>query len=123
MIQSDLQIRTKQFALNAIKLFIELPKSDVFRVLGNQFIRSATSVGANYRAATLSRSKKEFYAKLCIVLEESDECVYWLDLIEESGNWKTEKMIELKKEIRELVLIFSKSRKTARESLTGSDKK
>ncbi|MBN2350353.1 MAG: four helix bundle protein [Bacteroidales bacterium] len=120
MNQDDLLKRTKHFALDAILLFNQLPKNDLFRTLGKQFLRASTSVGANYRAASLARSKKEFYAKLCIVLEEADECVYWLELMEESTIHSEEIIKKLKQEAQELVLIFSKSRKTVKNSLNSS---
>jgi len=53
------------------------------RAIGNQLVRSATSVGANYRAARRSRSCAEFASKLGVVAEEADESVYWLELISE----------------------------------------
>lgn len=53
--------------------------------LGKQLLRAGTSVGANYRAACRSRSRAEFVAKLGIVLGESDECVFWLELLLEAG--------------------------------------
>lgn len=56
----DLKERTKAFALRCIKLVGALPNSDTGRVLGKQLLRSSTSVGANYRAASLAQSKASF---------------------------------------------------------------
>ncbi|MBN2519430.1 MAG: four helix bundle protein [Bacteroidales bacterium] len=117
MDQEELKRRTKNFALNAIKLFNLLPKTEVAKLIGRQFVKSATSVGANYRAAILARSKKEFYAKICIVVEETDETIYWLEILEESGIFSDPLILELKKEGGELLLIFSKTRKTTKDSL------
>ena|SRR5438132_12962211 len=64
MNETELKQRTKQFALRALKLLAALPHSREGRVLGGQLARSATSVGANYRAACRGRSKAEFIAKL-----------------------------------------------------------
>jgi four helix bundle protein len=61
--------KTKCFALVIIRFFQMLPKTDETRILGKQLLRSGTSVAANYRAANRARSKQEFYAKLCIVVE------------------------------------------------------
>ncbi len=69
----DLKVRTKVFALRVIRAYRALPSSDEARVIGRQLLRSATSVGANYRAACRARSRAEFIAKLGIVLEEADE--------------------------------------------------
>jgi four helix bundle protein len=117
MDSNQLLQRTKEFALNIIKFFQYLPKTEEARILGKQLLRSSTSVAANYRAACRSRSKQEFYAKLCIVVEESDETVFWLDLINDSGIVKNENIEQLKKEAEELLFIFSASRKSTKENL------
>lgn len=76
--------RTKQLALDIIALFSKLPKRTETQILGKQMLRSATSVAANYRAMVRARSDRERYAKLCIVVEEADETLFWLELLEES---------------------------------------
>lgn len=76
MTKSELQQRTKEFALRVIKLVGALPATTVGRAIGNQLMRSGTSVGANYRAACRGRSKAEFIAKLGVVIEEADESVF-----------------------------------------------
>lgn len=90
-----------------------LPKTPAGRAVANQIVRSATSVGANYRAACRGRSKAEFVAKLGIVIEEADECCYWLEIIIESGMIKEKLVSELHKEANELTAIFIVSAKTA----------
>jgi four helix bundle protein len=79
--KQELQCRTKQFALRVFKLVDALPRMVVGRAAANQLVRSATSVGANYRAACRARSRAEFAAKLGTVLEEADENLYWLELV------------------------------------------
>ena len=106
MNQEELKTRTKKFGLRIIKLVDFLPNRKIGDVIGRQILRSATSVGANYRAACRSRSKAEFITKINIVLEEADETLYWLELIEESELIKKEKLIELTSEAKELVAIF-----------------
>lgn len=83
----ELQDRTKKFSLSIINLIEEMDYSISKKVVMNQLVRSATSVGANYRAANRARSDKEFIAKMNIVLEEVDECCFWLEVIKEK-NWK-----------------------------------
>jgi four helix bundle protein len=80
-------------------------------------LRSTTSVAANYRAACRARSMQEFYAKLCIVVEECDETLFWIELLNESGVVKNLSIKMLKKEAEELLFIFSSSRKTAKLNL------
>jgi four helix bundle protein len=111
--------RTKAFALNIIKFFQSLPKTEEARIIGKQLLKSGTSVAANYRAACRSRSNQEFYSKLCIVVEESDETLFWLELIKDSGISDNELLIHLMKEGEELLFIFSASRKTTKNRLTN----
>jgi four helix bundle protein len=108
----ELQLRTKKFSLQIIQVFKALPKSTEAQILGKQLLRSATSVAANYRAACRARSKAEFIAKLCIVVEEADEVLFWLELINESGVYQINDLIF--KEAKEILFIMSASRKSAK---------
>jgi four helix bundle protein len=114
----QLQDRTKKFSLQIILFFRALPMSVEAQLLGKQLLRSATSIAANYRAACRARSRREFIAKLCIVVEEADEVLLWLELLEESGIINFD-MKDLKKESKELLYIFSASRKSAIQSLNS----
>src|SRR5277367_7010035 len=102
---SDLKIKTKTFALNIIKLVKALPDDRVGRVLGNQILRSGTSVAANYRSACKVRSKADFISKITIVEEESDETMLWLELIMESNTLSNDLTKALHKESNELTAI------------------
>ena len=84
--QSDLRERTFQFAIRVARLVEALSSNANVRSLGNQLLRSGTSVGANYRAARRARSKAEFVAKLGIVEEECDETIYWIELLTALGH-------------------------------------
>ncbi|HXF85119.1 MAG TPA: four helix bundle protein [Anaerolineales bacterium] len=112
-----LKSRTKAFALRTIRLCEALPKNYIGDVIGKQVLRSATSVGANYRAACRARSQAEFSAKLQIVIEEADESAFWLELIEESGLLPPERLLGLRKEADELTAIFVSSRKTVTRNM------
>ena len=79
----ELQDRTKKFALTIIDLSEKLDYSYNKKIVITQLIRSATSVGANYRAANRARSDREFISKMNIILEEIDESCFWLELIQE----------------------------------------
>ena len=113
MKEDELKQRTKQFALKVIKFVGLLPRSMEGQVIGKQLIRSATSVGANYRAACRSRSKAEFIAKLGIVEEEADETAYWLELIIEGGLLELKNVERILREANEIVAIMAASRKSA----------
>lgn len=78
-------------------------------------MRSATSVGANYRAACRARSRADFVAKLALVEEEADESLYWLELLKELNVPAGEDIVRLMSEAGELVSIVVASKKTARE--------
>ena len=114
MAGDDLKLRTKEFAKRIIKLCRSLPETREGRLIGNQLFRAGTSVGANYRAACRGRSKADFIAKLGIVLEEADECLYWIELIVETGLVKSELLGPLTEEAEELVSIFVASLNTAK---------
>ena len=113
----DLKDRTKKFAVRVIRLVDKLPKSVSSGVVARQLVRSATSIGANYRAACRGRSSAEFIAKLQIALEESDESMYWLELMLELELVDAQLAHELIKEADELTAIFVSSLKTARSKV------
>jgi four helix bundle protein len=107
----DLRKRTKEFALQIIKLYAKIPKSDETRIIGKQLLRSATSVAANFRAVSRSRSDKERFAKLSVVVEEADETHFWIELLEESGLVDSNLLVDAKEEALQLTKIFSSYRK------------
>jgi len=76
--------RTKKFVIDNIMLFRTLPKTEEAKIIGRQLLRSSSSVGANYRAACRARSKAEFHSKLSTVVEESDESVFWMEILIEA---------------------------------------
>jgi four helix bundle protein len=116
MNETELKERTKQFALRVMKLVDAVPKTAAGRALGNQLIRSGTSVGANYRAACRGRSKAEFIAKIGTVVEEADESKFWLELIMDDELLPRNLVEGLWKEADELTTIFVASAKTAGQS-------
>ena len=80
-----LKKRTKKFAVDVIKFCNSLKTCKASSVVTYQLVKSATSTGANYRAACRARSKSEFFSKICIVVEEVDESEYWLEIINEAN--------------------------------------
>jgi four helix bundle protein len=114
MTPDELKARTKAFALRVVNLADAMPPSPAAQVIGRQLLRSATSVGANYRAACRAQSRADFAARLSIVIEETDEALYWLEPLEESGVFKGDRLAELRKEANELLSIVIASRKTAK---------
>jgi len=113
--QQDLKLRTKSFALRIIRMYSKLPKQDtIAQVLGKQVLRSGTSVGANYREASRSRSKAEFVSKIGDSLKEIAETEYWLELLTESGCLPQTKLADLLDETRQLIAIFTSIDKNAK---------
>ncbi len=110
----ELKERTKRFAIQVVRLFRELPRTEEARVIGRQLLRSGTSVAANYRAVCRARSKAEFVAKMGVVVEEADESVFWLELLADSGVVRAVRIAELQSEANELLAIFAASQRTAR---------
>ena len=109
-----LKDRTKRFALLVIRLCRSLPRTQEGTVITRQLLRSSTSVGANYRAVCRARSTADFVSKLGIVLEETDETLFWLELLVDSGVAQSDKTIPLVKEANELASIFVASLRTAK---------
>jgi four helix bundle protein len=106
--------RTKNLALRVIELTESLPASTVTHVVGRQLLRSATSVGANYRAACRGKSPADVLAKLAIVEEEADETIYWLELLVEAGIVPESRVTHLLRESHEIVAMTVASIKTLR---------
>lgn len=115
----DLKERTKKFALDTIRLCEKLPNTYLGRHIKGQLIRASTSVAANYRAAKKSQTKAVFIAKISIVVEESDESEFWLEIINEKNLIKNETLVKkLLLEAHELTSIFVKSRMTAQSRIS-----
>jgi four helix bundle protein len=107
----DLKKRTKQFALRILKLAAALPNTVEGKVIRGQLVRAGTSVG--YRAACRGRSTAEFIAKIGVVEEESDESVFWLELIIEAAMLRATRVKPLLEEANALTKIMARSRISA----------
>ena len=117
MTAKELQDKTKNFAIRIIRMVDSIPDTKAGRVISNQILRSATSIGANYRSACKARSKADFISKITIVEEEADETAYWLEIIQETKLISPSKLTDLYQETRELTAIFTSSGKTAKANL------
>jgi four helix bundle protein len=106
--------RTKAYALRVIKVVEALPNTQTAKVLGNQLLRSGTSVGANYRAAARAKSSADFVSKMGTVEEECDESLYWMELLVEDGLVDAERLAGLMAEGDEILAMTVSSIRTAR---------
>ena len=116
---NNLEQRTKTFSLAVIRLFGSLPRNSLpAEIIGKQVLRSATSVGAQYREAMRGRSKEEFAAKLGSSLQELHETVYWFELLAEASIITKEKISPVYKEALELTAMITASLKTIKARKT-----
>lgn len=113
-LKEEFRTRTKQYASQVIRLYVELPKGrKEVRVLGKQLLRSGTSVAAHTREASRARSDAEFCAKIDGALQEADESQLWIELLMEDCGIEGKPIKSLHKETNELLAIFvSMSNKT-----------
>ena len=117
-----MKARTKRFALECLRIVDGLPRNRACEVYGKQLIRSSSSVGANYRAVCRSKSDADMVAKLSIVEEEADESGYWLELLIESGNLRSEDAAVGLRESDEITAIVVASRKTIRKRMANGNR-
>jgi four helix bundle protein len=106
--------RTKQLALQVIQLVQELPRGRTLDAISTQLLRSATSIGANYRAACRGKSTADVLAKLAIVEEEADETLYWLELLIDARLVPEARISKLMQETHEITAMIVASIKTLR---------
>ena len=120
MNEQEFKDRTKRFALRVIRFVEALPKGTTSGVLGRQLLRSATSVGANYRAACRAKSPADLMSKLAIVEEEADEALYWMELLVESELVSSARVADLMNEANEIAAMTVASLKTLRSGNRAS---
>ena len=101
---SPLLIKSKQFALDIIKICNKVKNEKRESLLTNQLVRSGTSVGANIREAFYAHGKADFIAKLQIALKECSESEYWIELMIESGYYNDKSILDKCIEIKKLLI-------------------
>src|SRR5205085_3153036 len=116
MDQRVFRVRTKEIGLEAIRLVNSLPRRTCSDLLARQLVRSATSIGANYRAACRGKSRADMLSKFAIVEEEADETLYWLEVLVESGAAAAERVQSLVKNVNQILAMIVASIKTLRAS-------
>lgn len=104
----NLEKRSRQFVVKVVRLSASLPDTPEARVIRYQLTKSASSIGANYYEANQSRSNNDFIHKVKICESETNETIFWLTILIEL-NWEVEPslLIELEKEAKELIAIFT----------------
>ncbi len=109
--EKDLEVRTKRFSLAVIRYVSKLPRDRETDILARQLLRSATSIGANYREANRGVSRADFVNKIGIIQKEAAETQYWIELLIDSGLGATAASAALLQESTQLLAIFSASGK------------
>jgi four helix bundle protein len=117
MNKEEFKKRTKLFSLRVIKLVESLSNGRIETILGNQLLRSGTSVGANYRSACRAKSTADFIFKMSIVEEEADETIYWMELLIEAGLLERDRLEKLITEANQLVAMTVASINTAKNKM------
>ncbi|KAB1232176.1 four helix bundle protein [Chryseobacterium viscerum] len=103
--------KTKQLAIIIIKELSKLPYNEAFSVIRKQIFRSSTSMAANYRAMCRARSKAERFSKISIVIEETDETLFWIEMLEELEYAQKEILTDIKIKTEEILKVTSSYRK------------
>ncbi len=119
MDENILASKTKIFSLKAIALSRELQRENEY-IISKQFLRSATSIGANLREAIVGQSKKDFYFKICICYKEAHESAYWLELISESGLYSND-LSEISKLLQEIIKMLAKTKLTTETNMKNEN--
>ena len=117
MTEAELKERFKKFSIRIVKMVDSLPNTLSARAIGSQVVRSGTSPGANYRAACIAKSEKDFLNKLKMVEEELDETCHWMELIIDTEMFPKERMEPLCDECKELLSIIVRSITSTRKHL------
>lgn len=107
-----LRIRTNEFAHRCVKFALAIEGTKLGNHISGQLIRCSTSVAANYRASCLAQSRAHFKSKLSIVLEETDESLFWIEFAIAEKLIQERKVKDLIQEAQELRAIFYSSKKT-----------
>lgn len=121
MNKDDLRERMTTFAVRIVKMVDAMPESVSGRAIARQIVRSGTSPSANYRAACLAKSDKDFINKLKMVEEELDETCHWLEIIMRSEMMKESRLKPLHQECCELLSIIAKSIVTTKTRMAANE--
>jgi len=112
--KSELERRTRAFALRILSFVASLPRDRAGDVVGRQLLKSGTSIGANYREANRAESRLDFIHRIAIVEKEAAECQYWIELCFDASLGTTEDRVWLADEVRQLLAIFTRIGKTSK---------
>ena len=121
MTEDELKDRFKAFSIRIINMVDNMPDTISGRAIASQVVRSGTSPSANYRAACLGKSGKDFINELKMVEEELDETGHWIDVIMSTGMLPEQRVKDLYLESQELLKIITSSILTMKQKLNGDE--
>lgn len=121
MTKEELKERYKKFAIRIIKMVNAMPNTIAGNAIARQIVRSGTAPSANYRAACIAKSDKDFLNKLKMVEEEIDETTHWISIIMDAELLPVSKVQPLYEESVELLKITTKAIKTMRKNLQSTE--
>lgn len=106
---SDIREPSFEYALRAIKLYqcLQDGKDGAGWIIAKQYLRSATSIGANVEEAQSGESRADFIHKCSIAQKEARESLYWLRLLSRSGIISSTRLTSLIKETQELIAVIT----------------
>lgn len=110
--------RTKNLALAIIKITAPIKYSDALGIIRKQVIRASTSVASNFRAVCRSRSDREKFSKLCIVVEEADETPFWIEMLVEAEFITIGEVSDIAQEADEILKVMSAYKKRLDDDLS-----
>ena len=115
-----MRTRTRNFAIRVFKVLSVVRLKELSRIPVKQLVKSSSSVAANYYSATRGRPEAEYYSKICIVVEENDETLFWIDFLMEVGVLNADQAKDLRTEAEEFLKIFSSIKKKLKLKRTSS---
>ncbi|MCX6249884.1 MAG: four helix bundle protein [Bacteroidetes bacterium] len=113
----QLRKRTLKMAASVRDMLVKQKVHQIDRTHILQLSRSASSVAANYRSATRGRSDAEYFSKICIVVEEADETLFWLEYLIEINVINKNENLVLLDEVNQLVRLFSTIKRKMKEKI------
>ena len=116
--ENTVAYKSKKFAIRTVKLYNYLNEEKKEYVLSKQLLRSGTSIGANIAESECASSKKDFLAKIYIALKETNETLYWLDLLFETDYLTEQEYCSIKSDCEEIKKMLSSSTKTLSAELS-----
>ena len=102
----DLKVRTREFSLAVIRLYVRLPRTTEAQIMGRQMLRSATSVGAQFRESQRAKSDADFTNKIEGALQEAEETLYWFELLVGASVVNSEEIENMTRDLNEIMAVF-----------------